>query len=447
MISGQSNQPGNVTLTLKSVGEGPAATELLRVLLQYLNSEFTRNAIRNVHSSLRIVTTADQLNADIQALINSVDSETDYNTAWLLFQKYSSAIEPLESALLELSFAEDDKALLGHLPPSDNITHGVTFIERWVTHRDLIASVLRGLVVDNLKAVSPELYNKFNQEVLADRKHDDRNTMSELSKSISSSILADKNVVQRPAGAKSITSIKSTIQRISVSLSNAQANFSDDLRALAIRTAMLICAAFSILCNPHAPVDVKKRLRETHEIWASMTSLLQGISQHLANANAPSISSLEKDWERLKELLLGDEAVNFLPDLLKLIKAVANARRPFFGRAVVFVQICQVLCDHYDKVGENAADPESLKGIIQGGSEVLQAVSDVVKDVKAFGIDAADYSSIEQKFESITANMGDCFKQYDMKDWEKYEARMKFAAEQDKKNFRAFKKRIAGTIF
>jgi len=34
-----------------------------------------------------------------------------------------------------------------------------------------------------------------------------------------------------------------------------------------------------------------------------------------------------------------------------------------------------------------------------------------------------------------------------MKDWEKYEARMKFAAEQDKKNFRAFKKRIAGTIF
>ncbi|TFK37685.1 hypothetical protein BDQ12DRAFT_750516 [Crucibulum laeve] len=428
-----------------------AALELANLLIQCISQDNSRK--RNIMASEQILGRATAVYKAIRHLMKLVDDATDLATGWLNFQKYNAAIPPLEALLLNFTFTvTDDKP---HLPSALDISGCLLFIAQWSADRRVVDKTLKALGEKHFKDLSTEIKTVLDADTTVHRRQDDFVALGALEGAIKKLNLAPPSASPPRAFTnifQQTTTVKDNASRVLDTFKKKQDSISDvrfsknalESAEIAIRTTMLVYAAFALLANDNASIAVRTSLKSLN-IWKEAARILQNVASHLTDAS-PTCNELITGYEAFEKLLAADILLG--PYLLRLIKLASTVRRPFYGRLVVLVQMSYDLnayCN--DPKNKSTGDRVLLKQALDEAETAIEEANRKASDTKSFLLDSNGYTEIETSFNTASSKMKECFEAYKMStEWDKFKVKFDAAVKVDRDHFARAKERLGYTV-
>ncbi|KAH8991458.1 hypothetical protein EDB86DRAFT_2830832 [Lactarius hatsudake] len=406
-------------------GSGFAATEAIKCLLQAIGHDVV-SFRRNTHVSYLVVERARDIVNAINEYISRVESSDTGD--WDSFEKFSSAIEPLEDILFQLLvFTEDEKTR--YFGVDRDIGDCIISTEAWAKNREKLSETLK-----NFHTHTP-LVNLFDQDDSAfrDRErrdaldHDDQSLMEEIGSARRNSFVVKKFP-------KYVTNAVTPLDTLQEQMTSGA--LPEWLTVITIKTCMLVQGVLEVVLHPETGAELLNHLK-SKPVWSAVAVLTKALIANKGLSALPEDVQNKYD-EFLKILQKLSKLALKLPDsFVNILKEAGHVRRPFQAQAFALVMLCRFLADHFNKIGDKKSvtvdHVNSLEEAFNETLTVLQAAVKAVTQLKAFDLTDFQTDSTVKEFERVELVIKESFASFGLTDeWSKKANARKEAWEKDK---------------
>ncbi|KAI9439116.1 hypothetical protein H4582DRAFT_117595 [Lactarius indigo] len=407
-------------------GSGFAATEAIKCLLQAIGRDVV-SFRRNTHVSYLVVERA----RDIVTAINEYISRVESSDAgdWDSFEKFSSAIEPLEDILFQLLvFTEDEKTR--YFGNDRDIADCITSTEAWAENRKRLSETLKSFhthtpLVNLFDREDSESRDRDRQDALD---HDDRSLMKEIGS-------ARKNIFDSKRYPKYVTNAVTPLDTLQKQMTSE--SLPEWLTVITIKTCMLVQGVLEVVLQPNTSTELLNHLK-SKTVWGAVTALtkaLVGVDKRL-----PALpKEVEDKYEEFLKILqkLSKLALKLPDSFVNILKEAGRVRRPFQAQAFALVMLCRFLADHFNKIGDKTSvtvdHVNSLEEAFNETLTVLHAAINAVTQLSVFNLTDFESNSTVQEFERVESVIKESFTSFGLsEEWSKKENVRKEAWEKDK---------------
>ncbi|KAH9032228.1 hypothetical protein EDB85DRAFT_1258787 [Lactarius pseudohatsudake] len=406
-------------------GNGFAATEAIKCLLQAIGRDVV-SFRRNTHVSYLVVERARDIVNAINEYISRVEGSDTGD--WDSFEKFSSAIEPLEDILFQLLvFTEDEKTR--YFGVDRDIANCIISTEAWAKNREKLSETLK-----NFHTHTP-LVNLFDQDDSASRDrerqdalgHDDQSLMEEIGS-------ARRNIFVGKRFPKYVTSAVTPLDALQKQMTSGP--LPEWLTVITIKTCMLVQGVLEVVLHPDTGTELLNHLK-SKPVWSAVAALTKALIVNKGLSILPEDVQNKYD-EFLKILQKLSKLALKLPDsFVNILKEAGRVRRPFQAQAFALVMLCRFLADHFNKIGDKTSvtvdHVNSLEEAFNETLTVLHAAVNAVTQLKAFDLTDFQTNSTVQEFERVESVIKESFASFGLTDqWSMKANARKEAWEKDK---------------
>ncbi|KAH9058117.1 hypothetical protein EDB87DRAFT_952989 [Lactarius vividus] len=406
-------------------GTGFAATEAIKYLLQAIGRDVV-SFRRNTHVSYLVVERA----RDIVNAINEYISRVEHSDTgdWDSFEKFSSAIEPLEDILFQLLvFTEDEKTR--YFGVDRDIANCIISTEAWAKNREKLSETLK-----NFHTHTP-LVNLFDKDDVASRDrerqdaldHDDQSLMKEIGS-------ARSNIFVSKRFPKYVTSAVTPLDTLQKQMTSGP--LPEWLTVITIKTCMLVQGVLEVVLHPDTDTELLNHLK-SKPVWSAVATLTKAL---VANQGLPALpEDVQNKYDEFLKILqkLSKLALKLPDSFVNILKEAGRVRRPFQAQAFALVMLCRFLADHFNKLGDKTTvtvdHVNSLEEAFSETLTVLHAAVDAVTQLRAFDLTNFQTDSTVQEFERVESVIKESFTSFGLtEEWSKKANARKEAWEKDK---------------
>ncbi|KAF8909405.1 hypothetical protein CPB84DRAFT_1743964 [Gymnopilus junonius] len=452
-MSSQNSPQGSPAIDLSiaaiaaKIVDGYPATDLIRVLLRYIAIDAAKFG-RDIKTSSQVYSKSYMVYNAIQDLMKKVEDSTAID--FISFDKYTTAITPLERILLEFYANSPEEKTRNVLPPADGVDSAILFIDIWESDRKMLEKALNDLQSQAFTSLSNDLASNLQASHLTHRQSDDLQMLRELVQYLNTTNKVTDRDIVNPRGARLLTSVKKSIRSIANAVTRNPPG--EAKTALAIKTILISYIPFALI-TPEAttPTEWKEYLRSA-QIWQAMESLVQHLAIFVdppAQTQALPQHDIEEEWDKFKRLLLkrSAEGIDTEGEMMELFKLAANIRRPLHGRSVQLIRILFFLNDHSrDQKNNSSQLRRDLKFVMGESIDALGHAKEAIKDVRTIALSDDEYKKQDNELKVTLGKIGDLFKQIGLYDqWPERQKNYDDAVKVDESHLELMKKRLSNT--
>ncbi|KIK53841.1 hypothetical protein GYMLUDRAFT_63505 [Collybiopsis luxurians FD-317 M1] len=408
-------------------------TLLLTAAYEVCSEGYTRNTL----SSYLFVSTARDLRDKIHELILDVNS--GQGDLWTKFKKYTSLIDPLESALHNFIHVAEKESGVQDRKDFRSLDNYLDWIQNWETNRNLIRSAFisaRGLTKGLDIQQNPSL--DINQIT----RQDDRAYFSSLHetekfKTFRSSL---KN--------RDVLLITGTVLTDFQNLEQGLWDRADEVISLwTVKYAMIINTIVELATKDSPPDDKFKLMAQnTTDLWKAAVALRKSLREAINDTS--KATAIQPQWDTLIEALkinvfseLQYEQAGSrvsLPNYIEILALVQDIRRPFHQQAVATAGLFHLLATEFqkEKHQNNLHLLHALKDGIQAIQDALVKSRDILKDmIDIMSLSDDQKQTIDNEFRDAEKEVEGCFTKFQeqlaREDFDSWKQEMKKAKDTD----------------
>ncbi|KAF8972696.1 hypothetical protein BDZ97DRAFT_851815 [Flammula alnicola] len=407
------------------MAEGSPFTDLIKVLLQHIAGDAAAGKYaRNPFSSIQVYLRARVIYNTIQDLIEEV--ETSDNADWDAFDKYTSAIPPLETILFEFHGINREDQRNTILPSNNgSIQEAISFIHAWEDDRKICMKVLRDLSGEVFTVLSNDARKHVVAEYETPLLSDDRTIVAALNAFFMDDQLNGQDIDQQI-----LSEVTTGIRQIGGNLmkfltspppvrSGTLTSFPMANVVIPIKTMMLVYILFAMIQLDTILPGLWDYLKSS-TIWQATKEHVQKIRIHTDTItdikSKEDLEELEQEWKKVEQLLLnGDAICPPLSEMVELLQLAARIPRPFHGRSVELIRMLYTLNVYSNNPADNATNrrPE-LRRLMVETIDALTPASQVTSDVKAFSASSSEYIKLDSELTGVLTKIEEAFETFNL---------------------------------
>ncbi|KAH9995259.1 hypothetical protein BJV77DRAFT_1066350 [Russula vinacea] len=418
-------------LSLTDLGNGgPAATEVIKYLVQAVGRDVV-SFQRNTQVSYMAVERARDILKQINDYIDKVENSIGTAEDWDNFEKFTTAIDPLEEILSNLLLLTKDEKEQ-HFAKIDSIGDCVTSAVHWVHHRQELFKALGDFDTSiGLDRLSDESRTQTREHEHKEAQfNDDKAFLEELG-------TTTKNVISKDS--IKFPSYLQAAEASLESLQNAVINGSTSstpewLRVTTIQTSILVEGVVKIM-EVTPDTKILSHLK-SKPVWTAASELTKDLRDNLNNTPSILPESVKKKYDALVKLLPNSCDLALPEAYVELIKKVGHIRRPFQAQAIALARLCHFLAGKFNETGASITVEgfNSLDEAFDKTLAVLEAAINVVSDLRTFDTANFDEHPTLEEFTKAEGLIKKGFKPFSLDaEWSSRQSDLVAARNKDKK--------------
>ncbi|KAF8963421.1 hypothetical protein BDZ97DRAFT_1919853 [Flammula alnicola] len=433
---------------VKKVKDGYPATGLITALLKHIGATVNL-APRDVYTSGQVYFRSRMVYDGIHDLMKKVDEtnveQLDQN--WGLFDKYTTAIPPLERVLLQFYKDFSPDASRAHAPPVDSTHNAVIHIHTWLHEREMLRTALKELTNDAFKILSEDLKGYLVADHLEQRKKDDIATLRVLHELVVQNKLSDKDIAQED-NQQLLNDVKSGVLVLGKEImqkpfmeARQEWNHDQDVHDC-------LYPVRHSFCGSNRPT-----MEELPAKCQDMGCDEKNVRKHIESSSGqptPTSEELEKQFAELEGLLqnLGVTDIPTAKEMMDLIKLAARIPRPYGGRSVSLIKALYHL-DQYSRKPENSGVSGyryELKQTMKDSIAELNAVKSAAYNLQTFSLESNDYKKWKDSLRQLLDKTKPLFTSFGISgEWSTFESNFESTARVDETHMEEGRKRLGFT--
>ncbi|KAF5336142.1 hypothetical protein D9611_006193 [Ephemerocybe angulata] len=373
-----------MSTNLQAIKPGYPASALLNVLLQHYATDFPKYT-RNVNISDELWKHWNNIYEDILTHIDKVEA-AEADPEWDAFDKYTNAIGPLETILLELETHLSINEV-SPIPEPNGVSPLITFMLQWLENRQKFINAGEPLEKEHFTGLT-DAQRAVQTDLRRALKVDDETVLGQLANLIAQHGLQDDAILERGPNDKFVSTVRDHVQTAQTDAQNFEADDFD-------RMGKVVFAIMAIYIPFLAHDDDKDNAHViSTKLWKAVQVFAEFLVEFVKN-KAVTIDTFNEKWAVYEKVLL-DEVDAFALQMVTLMRLASKVRRPFFGRTVGVIKMWQALTSSKELQAEKAATRRAT--LSQLLVDTMAEFEKTGKEVTAFSkVDTLEATIAERK--------------------------------------------------